>query len=747
MASSLVNDLSDLQPSTFEGHFKVTKSVCQIVRQIEKIPTTRGVTEHEMSMYSKCFCTCLGICSSIMLLARGPTSTHQDLQKKSSKALYGIFEDLHVLKSIIFQCRRDRNQTISPLESSRFLELLSLLATTQHAELFSLLTDSEIAPLLNEILRSSSVQEQQQQSTMSSLGDGNNSVPSNTIRGYSSTNSSQGVTVKAGRRVSWEVDIRHENSIKVYQFLAASVRAAVEFYSGSHKDKVIKRAFVDRALYCLHSHRRSVSECLNQVASAGRLLGHATAMGAQGLTIQLLREASSIMALVAAVTDKNEVDLFCQQYAKLFESLVRGSYEVILSITSFLGSAGIARELFQAMADLEQGNGGNGMFGASSSETRLKQSPVIDVFAGSGRNNVRHEAIQFSHFVSGCSSAVSAGEREDQSSYPDSWTPTSSSSSSPGGSGQGGELTESSLERNSKYAITNKFAFQIEIEAGLLLFHSTNVVWATHPANNSFVEFTPQEISQRRDISFLKNKDIIAYRTGGTRAMGEVEHVDTVNLRCYVRPMHEKENARSIGVPLHLIAGVEDRTKRRGMLVFSHAPETSNDLDRSRKELGIGHLLMGLRWCHEMGFELSRQQGGESNTAWIRMCAESLTLTMAKEASLHREHLRLRASIEQIRMVNAQLLDLFGTEEEFSKCYEFDPSSLMRRDGRMVTLLPEAFIGVIREELSEEIHSAIAYIREMKEIQKQQQSHHHHNYQSGGTSLMDASRWRHQGSF
>uniref|UniRef100_A0A7S3DXF9 Uncharacterized protein n=1 Tax=Entomoneis paludosa TaxID=265537 RepID=A0A7S3DXF9_9STRA len=738
-------------------------TICKVFRHLEKIPSTRNATEIQLDMYSNCFRWCLGyFCNMIRTpwLNSGLSSPRGNINLLQE--LYNVFEDYRLVGSIIYQSRPDgRKRNISPQDSSSVLDFFSLLASCGHAGLVSFLTDPEIAPMLNEILRAASntgVPNQPDNFPPTMAGATNDASgtsddsPFPQIRGYKPNSSGIGFMTGVAPRLSWEVDPKHENCIRVYRFLAVSVRAATETYSSSPKDKAVKKKFFDRALYCLNSNERSIEECLLQVSRAtlvdtmGRpLRGREGHLGTQGLTAQVLREASAIFALLTEVCDGNE-DIFYQHYGKLYDKLIAGARQVVLSTCCFLGAAGMSRELFQTMSDLEKGNGGSN---DDSSTRRIGFSPVIGVFTSSGRSNTRHEAIQFSHFVSACSATVSDEERKVQMEFP----PSSEQNTNESGTLTVGsrlepkERTESSLEQNSRSAITSNFEISLEMEAGLCLFHAASMLWSTHPATMSFVEFSPEEMAAiQNDISWVHVRDIVSYRTGGSRnpgrALGEVLHVDTVNLCCYVRSIDEKENQQTITVPLHMMTGVEDRTKRQGTLIFAHAPETSSDLHRSRRELSIGHLILGMRWCHEYAFE--EQQQGKSESPWVRMSAQVLSLLIAKEVSLHRENKTLQqVSVDEAKMFTYQLLDLFGSEEEFTSFSDPEYIGLMRREGRVNDLLPPRLLAAVRRNISDELEDAIKTILTIQESRKQAHHHHRNHYATATTALVD-NRWQDQ---
>jgi len=722
-------------PSLMKLRLKLNQTIAKVYRHLEKVPSTRMLSDLHMNIYSNCFRSCLTYFSQMMLLSSRSGSSSAVLEE-----LYGDFEDYRIVESIIFQSRPDgRNQPISPADSCALLDFFSLLASCGHSGLLSFLVDSEIAPLLNEMLRGASKRTSHTAKTGFFAG------LSHQVRGYriaATTASISGVAPK----VSWELDQRHENCIRVFRFLAVSVRAADELYSRSPKDKALKKKFFDRALYCIQSNEASIEECLLQVSratmsestTAQPSHGH---LGRKGLTMQVLREASAIFALLTELCDGDE-DIFYQRYAKLYSTMVELARQVVLSTSCFLGASAMARELFQNLTDMEKGNGGSASANIVG-ETRLGLSPVIDVFAASGRSNTRHEAIQFSHFVSGCSTPVSTSEEERKLKYPDAWKQNVvvQGNADPR---QPPELTESSLEQNSRTAITNEFEFALEREACQCLFHAASMMWSTHPASTSFVEFTPEEIASiRNDISWVKARDIVAFRMDDSRhpvrALGEVLYVDTVNLCVHVRVIGSADIHRPVSVPLHRLTGVEDRTKRQGTMAFAPAPETSAVLKKSRRELSIGHLVFAMRWCHEFEHE-EKLQGRTGESPWIRMSAEVLGLLVAKEVSLHRESTNPHTSPEQSRMFKAQLLDLFGKEDEYSRFSnpDYGGANMLRTKGRLNDLLPPDLLAAVRQHLGNELMEAIDQILAIQEAHKQQATLHHNRYAS--PALADV-RW------
>lgn len=700
---------------------ELAQTVGKVFRHLEKVPFSHpGMSESEIRMYTDCFGSCLSYFSNMLLFAR-----KQEDVRTIVAELYNILEDSKLIDSIVFQLRPyERCTTVTPKEFSAVLDLFSLMAVSGDSNMLSFLVFDEIVALLNEIIRAAATPSLSTNNMSSHQQRSHHHHHHYTIRGYQPTQS--GILGGNGAaRSGWQEDHRHINRTRVYQFLAVLLREVTETFSTTlPKDEKLKKRCFDRALYCLDSNRGAVRECLVHVSEATMVdtTGRSRGGTPRGFTIQLLREAAAIFALFTEVcVVECEVDLFRQKYPRLYEDLTMDSRRVVLSICSFLGASGISRALFLAIADLEKINGGSSL-GRGETGVRLGFSPVIDVFLSSGRNNTRHEAIQFSHFVSGCSAAVSATERKNQLEFPSSWeSPSSMATAFP--VVQPVELTESSLEQNSRCAMTNKFSFSIEMEAAKCLCHAANTLWANHPATTSFVEFTPEEMAKVfQDISWIKERDIISYRVDDSNhwpwAGGEVEHVDTIKLCFHVRPVDGNDQPSGpILVPLHRLAGVEDRTKRRSILAFAPAPETSSDLHRSRGELSVGHLILAMRWCHEFAFE--DEQQGLALSPWVRMNAQVLSLILAKEISLHRENKNIqRVAPDAVRMLKAQLLDLFGEKQELAVFLGASSSSAMREQGRLVGLIPDTLWKLVRDQLSSELKDAMQNSAGVQEVQK-----------------------------
>ena len=706
--------------------------VCTVLRHLERIPFDRKTTKAEKNEYTECFCAALAYLSKILFLAQLPKppasllhsqqTQDETIANRSMTELYNLFEDYRLVESIILQqIPLERCWHVTTEESASILKFLIFLATSGETNLVTFLEYIDIPPLLNGMLRSALPHHQ------------------GSLRRYRPLHN-------AGLLL--EPDPTHENCIKVFQFLTSWLKASTDAVSTSSNGHRLKPCF-DKALYCLDSNRLVVRQCLQQVIDAvlddsnhhqhhHRTMDRLSSGHARGLTIQALREASAILSLVTEVcSNPRSLEMFRQKYGSLYAHLASDARRVVLSLCSFLGASGISRELFQAMADLEKSNGGSlSVATTTSTTTRLGFSPVIDVFMSSGRSNTRHEAIQFSHFVSGCSAAVSADEIKNKSKFLSMWKPTGSGNEEGSGLLQStGELTESSLEQNSRHALTNRFAFELEKEAGKCLFHACNALWVTHPSRSSFVEFTGDEIATlKEDISWIKVHDIIAFRQDdtrdGLRLLGEVQYVDTINLQFHVRPLYDKENTRNtIIVSLSRLSGVEDRNKRMGTLAFQPAPETSSELHSSQSDLSIGHLILAMRWCHEYAFEELQQQGVEDTSTWCQKNAQILSLILVKELSLHRESSsdRPATSPEVMRMLRAQLLDLFGDRDEYATFLAGYQNATMRENGRLCDLLVGPNWTVVRKHLEEELQEAIRDILsvQMEETQKVQRVQYH----------------------
>jgi hypothetical protein len=664
-------------------NLELASTTVRVLRLLEEpISKSGDWGKDDRKTYTSCFSTCTSLLSSMCACASG--------RESFLSQLHCVLVESSAVKSLIYQ--------VANLNSSSFpssdvvmsvLRFFQTLVCAGGTRFLSLLVKDGAFVVLN-VCSSPLTTE----STVGGVG----------LRGYLPL--SNGVQYDAASRSptsNGKYDPKHELFIATMLLLATSLRTA--------SSSLLTGESTPRRIYFIASeyvskHDKSILGCLRQVSNSE---------SNARLTVRVLREAASVLSVVSELCARNAVDLFKRSHPHLYRDLLDEVQAVARAICCYLGAAGASRELFKGL-DAE-------VSAAANPTSFAGLSPVFDILAN-GVSNAKHEAIRFSLFASHSSSAVTNEEHKAQSDYPISWAPRARSASM-----ENNPRSESSLEQSSRSSVTCAFAFLLEKEASSCLFHAVNIIWKTHPSASSFVTYSPEESARLDGLSMVKTGMVIAFRSinesrllmshhdfdsnkqhsagyADPLAFGEVLSIDTVN-RCWqVRFVGSNELCY---VGERQLAGVEDITKRHSILAYAPAPETSTELEAAQQPgalgLSVGHLILGLRWCHESHMEF----GVQPSTSRL---AEVLSALLGVEISLHNESKshRVRRQPEASNMLGAQFLDLYGEEPELGlNQFGIDddaPSFALRREGRLKMILAKGAWDAIRQQLHDEMRQA-----------------------------------------
>lgn len=486
-------------------------------------------------------------------------------------------------------------------------------------------------------------------------------------------------------------DNLHEIQIACTTFVANALRSVA---SGKVFGDYSSNEMRTVALDYLEKYGQHFLDCLQQVS------GISSDSEVADLTIRSVREASSVLSLVAELCRRHNIDEFKRLFPALFKAFDGKAVEVARAMCSFLGAAGSCRELFRALGDEDGGsqNGDGAGFGLS---------PLAD-FISLSLSNPRHEAIRYSHFISRWSSAVTEAEHDYQKNFPGKWKPPNRRAS------MDDPNSESTLERKCKQSIMNKFSFTLEEHAGQCLYFAVDIMRKTHPMSSSFVMFSEDELRRMDTSRIIGVGTIIGYRDFDQRGFfqgiryGEVKRVDVYAQSWYVAVLGEGRGSEDY-VTMDRLVGVQDKSLRQPILKFSPAPEDSAQLEILGSTMSVGHLIAALRWCHEFSFQIGR------NSTACRL-AESLSALLVTEVSLiHQEPNKTSArSLANAAVLPIQLLDLYGADDEFLVDSVSDPT-YARREGRLRQLLPDDCWQAIREQIQPELTAAMEDLRKRME--------------------------------
>merc|ERR1712032_520360 len=125
----------------------------------------------------------------------------------------------------------------------------------------------------------------------------------------------------------------------------------------------------------------------------------------------------------------------------------------------------------------------------SSASTIILDQPNFDThpLLAEGIPNARHEAIRNAHFAHSC--CIQATLEDLTNSH------IATTNAAKTGSGK-------SLEQTFQIQVNNQFIAEMELIAGHTLFNVLTVLSDTHPASNSFISFSNEEVS-RLDVAAI----------------------------------------------------------------------------------------------------------------------------------------------------------------------------------------------------------------------------------------------------
>jgi hypothetical protein len=664
-------------------NLELATTAVKALRLLESIAKTADRGKHDRKVYTSCFSTCLSLVSSMCACA--------SVRISFLSQLHGVLVESSAVKSLVYQVA---NLTASDPSSDSVISVIRFFQSLVCAggiRFLSLLIKDGAFGILN-VCPSPLFPA----STVGGVG----------IRGYLPLSHGMHYEAAIGKE-----DPAQELFIAAMLLLATSLRTASR--SLPTGESTTRRIYFIASEY-LSKNDKSIIGCLRQVSSV-----EVTAR----LTVRVTREAAAALSVVSELCGRNAVDLFKRSHPHLYRDLLHEVRAMARAICCYLGASAASRELFKGL-DVEDSAATNPVSFAG-------LSPVFDILAN-GVSNSKHEAIRFSLFASHCTSAVTSDEHKAQSDYAISWAPRARSASI-----ENNPRSESSLEQNSRSAVTCAFAFQLEDVASSCLFHAANILWKTHPSASSFVTYSPEESAKLDGLSIVKVGMVIAFRAINSSrgllvsqhgfdsnqqhsagnddplAFGEVFSIDTVN-RCWQVWLVSGSDASEewCYVDEQQLAGVEDITKRHSILAYAPAPETSTELEAVTSGVGgahglsVGHLILALRWCHETHMEF----GSQPSTSQL---AEVLSALLGVEISLHKEsksHQNMRnRQPEASFMLGAQFLDLYGEEPELG-CIHFDvddaPPFALRREGRLKKILSKGAWEGIRQQLHSEMRQA-----------------------------------------
>lgn len=621
-----------------------------------------------------------------------------------SERFGNAFEEFDTMRSLVSHSTSMQQSSadtgrLSPTNSDRYNVMLSILdlftkiAATGDSHMLGLLFVNDAALALLSHYPDASL----------------DSFDDPSMRGYQENN----FAVQSGATGRTD-DPAHRVWLASLEFLGACLRSARRNRNGFESEST--RISVKATIDFIRENKNPALNCLEQCSSV-EFGPYASKQCA--FTINLVREAKLILAIVSELCEKGSATMFAQLCPDLSKTLIAKSESVAVSLSTFLGASGASRDIFRALDEADVSDS----MAVDQGAHLAALGPVYRLLAG-GLQNAKHEAIRYSsHFVLNCTRAMTSKDREAQKiALNDRWKPARHET--PG--------SLSSLEQTCRAGVSNKFAFQIESEAADCLFFALGVLLKTHPASDSFVECSVVEATSFDFMRFVRTGMMIAFRAENPTGLflpatntavdqstpsetiqyGRVTGSDSFLRKWSVQVLAQNNPSEIRIVNESQLAGIIDPAKRVRMLQCSSAaPDTSSDLEALGKSISVGHLILALRWCSNMSSEES------STSTWkIQRLAEMTCALLGVEMGVQLETRMGQYSDEReshIKLFADSLLDLFGEASEFGSA-----AAACQREGRLKNVVSEGSWYDARSELHSYITAAVEELNSKLRMEK-----------------------------
>lgn len=398
-------------------------------------------------------------------------------------------------------------------------------------------------------------------------------------------------------------------------------------------------------------------------------------------TVNGLSETAECLSLLKELCSAPNFRHFTSTAQDLSSRLLNTALSSMRSLSAFLNSTTIARELFTGVSKLQAAE-------SNSSATGVYDGPSIqDILMipnfQSGPS-AKHEAIKHAQFANTATLPISEvehalfksvkGTRHNAGSRTNV-APCSEGPKSPTDISQSIEIFLNSVD--------NDLVKNMEHLAAQGVLHALTIIARAHPASSSWVFFDAEEAARMNVASFLKEGTIIAVQApAGHIIKNSFECAKVLswkNLGTQTELSVQYIESGSVdGIGVSRIAGIQDSAARSNIFNFAPAPKSA--LDAANADANLGHLIVLLRWC--------KQRGHTPNTpvsrALVKCLAERSAYLLALELSLHKEAGTVPTSVEEATSLHSQLFELFdeGTDVDLSRITGTIPlKKIMSSDG------------------------------------------------------------------
>jgi hypothetical protein len=703
-----------LQDSTYNDLAQISSKVLRVLGFLASSGPS-AADPSKKRQYREALLTCTSLLT--ILIARAKDANSDETLEIYYARISETFRDYEVLESLLWQAssastvaadlrssksgsssknRELEEEQISVLKA--VLTLLNKFADVGDIQLLTLLASSRLTQIVsnNPLFAHAS---NSWDSSGSSATPRRGYIPSssrNNAQPTEASGSASAVSFYAGRD-----DPVHDIWLISMKILKASLRSAAR-QNDTVTSKNIKPYMFGMAIEFLGSYREQLLACLKDCSAV--LQGSNATL----LSLNALREASHILAVVAELCARPNRDTFIRASQGLYEEFVRWSIFVVVSISKFMGATGTSRELFLALAEYDSS-------GTAPVLSPTSNKPRHALLAG-GVPNAKHEAIRYSHFASRCCACVTMKDFENSSIVPSHFKHLSED-----------RTHDPKLERNCRLAVTSTFVLQLEQAAAECLQQAISIIWETHPASSSFVMFDEEEVALLDAMPLVTPGMIIGIRPPARQGFaadeealegseqirfGRVVERDTVNRTWRVKIMdqgarEEGSEEQTVVVPISQLAGIEDLAKRKCVAAYMPAPDSATQLENTGRSLTLGHLILVLRWCNQKSIMM---RGSElEDKIFIQLIAEQVSALLGAELSIHDE---VGSPINMPKAdrarLDAQILELFGDKPEGQISLNGAPDE----DGRLKTVLGQSAWEAIQPQIQRETERARKDVQE-----------------------------------
>jgi hypothetical protein len=429
------------------------------------------------------------------------------------------------------------------------------------------------------------------------------------------------------------------------------------------------------------------------------------------LTMNSLHESTSVLGMIAEMCKRNTRDQFQQAQRDLCFEFVSWSSFAVASLSKFLCAAGTARELFHCIEQLH----------SESENYEIGTSPRIQLWhplIEEGVPSAKHEAVKFSHYASRCYQRVTTSDFQSSSTTSRRFETLAKATDG-----------DTDLERTSRLAVTNDFAIRMEQCAAACLAEAASVLWRMHPASFSFRAISDMETLHMDVMSLVQMGTIIGFHPfegGGVLAsvgprregfetlnFGRVVSIDTIKRAWVVAPLDRGNTETSTGdheptwvVRAGQLAGFEDPTSRKAVTSFLPAPNTLSELENANNKLGLGHLILVLRWCHQESLFRDSQALDRSTyvSSSVRRLAEQVTALLGADLSIHDEvGTRSNVMSKYAVKLDSQIFELFADRQFLESSDLEDTAATSIQDGRLQRVIDKSAWAAIRPQVLDEV--------------------------------------------